>query len=77
MSAAYFFYHPDIARLSPGVGNVLRCVELAKELGAQHLYLGYRVAGCASLQYKGFFRPHELLDGRPAMFEPPVWREGQ
>lgn len=75
VSAAYFFYHPDIARLSPGIGNVLRCVQLAKELGAQHLYLGYRVQDCASLQYKGSFSPHELLEGRPAMFEAPVWRE--
>ncbi len=73
VSAAYFFYHPDIARLSPGVGNVLRCAQLTKELGAQHLYLGYQVKECASLQYKGYFKPHELLEGRPAMFEPPIW----
>jgi arginyl-tRNA--protein-N-Asp/Glu arginylyltransferase len=75
VSAAYFFYHPDIARLSPGVANVLRCVELAKEMRAQHVYLGYRVKACASLQYKGLFKPHELLDGRPAMSEAPLWRE--
>jgi arginyl-tRNA--protein-N-Asp/Glu arginylyltransferase len=25
------------------------------------VYLGYRVAGCPSLQYKGTFRPHEVL----------------
>jgi arginine-tRNA-protein transferase len=74
VSAAYFFYHPDIARLSPGVANVLRCVELAREIGAQHVYLGYRVKGCASLQYKGLFNPHELLDGRPSVTETPVWK---
>ncbi|MFZ5444786.1 MAG: GNAT family N-acetyltransferase [Myxococcota bacterium] len=74
-SAAYFFYHPDIARLSPGVGNVMRCVEMARELGCQHMYLGYRVRECASLKYKGLFQPHELLAGRPAMHETPVWRE--
>ena len=77
LSAAYFFYHPDIARLSPGVGNVLACVELARELGCQHLYLGYRVDGCASLTYKGMFRPNELLMGRPAVDEEPVWLEAQ
>lgn len=75
LSAAYFFYHPDIARLSPGVGNVLQCVELARELGAQHVYLGYRVEGCASLRYKGLFRPHELLEGRPSLEHAPEWHE--
>lgn len=77
LSAAYFFYHPDIARLSPGVGNVMACVELARELGCQHMYLGYRVDGCASLTYKGMFRPHELLMGRPAIDEEAVWLEAQ
>jgi arginine-tRNA-protein transferase len=77
VSAAYFFYDPVIARLSPGVGNVMRCVELARELGAQHMYLGYRVLQCASLQYKGLFGPHELLEGRPSAEETPVWREVQ
>lgn len=77
LSAAYFFYHPDIARLSPGVGNVMQCVELARELGCQHMYLGYRVDGCPSLTYKGGFRPHELLMGRPALDEEPVWLEAQ
>jgi arginyl-tRNA--protein-N-Asp/Glu arginylyltransferase len=74
-SAAYFFYDPTIARLSPGIGNVMLSIELARELGCQHVYLGYRVQDCASLTYKGHFRPHELLDGRPAMTDAPVWRE--
>lgn len=75
ISAAYFFYEPDIARLSPGIGNVVHCVDLARELGAQHLYLGYRVEDCASLTYKGLFHPHELLEGRPSVHEPATWRE--
>jgi arginine-tRNA-protein transferase len=74
-SAAYFFYHPDIARLSPGIGNVMQCVEAARELGCQHVYLGYRVQACASLRYKGQFQPHEVLVGRPAAHEPTIWRE--
>ncbi len=75
VSAAYFFYDPSIARLSPGVGNVMMCVELARELGAPHVYLGYRVIGCASLAYKGLFRPYELLAGRPGFDEVPRWFE--
>lgn len=74
-SAAYFFYHPDIGRLSPGIGNVMRCVEMARELGCQHMYLGYRVEDCPSLTYKGHFQPHEMLMGRPSMLATAEWKE--
>ncbi len=73
-SAVYFFFHPDYAHCSPGTANVVKLVELARERGLSHVYLGYRVHGCASLRYKGTFRPHELLEGRPAPDEAPRWR---
>lgn len=58
-----------------GSGIRMQCVEAARELGCQHVYLGYRVQGCASLVYKGQFQPHEVLVGRPATHEPAIWRE--
>ncbi len=64
LSAAFFFFDPDYGRLSPGTANVLSLVDDARAAGLPHVYLGYRVAGCASLEYKGLFRPHEAL-GRP------------
>ncbi|HYH96927.1 arginyltransferase [Hyalangium sp.] len=73
-SAAYFFYHPDYAQFSLGTANVVKQVEIALERGLPHLYLGYRVKGCASLRYKGTFRPHELLEGRPGPTEEPRWQ---
>lgn len=73
VSAIYFYFHPDIGRLSPGVANVMLCIELAKRAGIPHVHLGYRVQGCASLKYKGTFFPHELLQGRPGPDETPVW----
>jgi arginyl-tRNA--protein-N-Asp/Glu arginylyltransferase len=72
-SAIYFFYDPEIARLSPGVANVMLSVELARQRGIPHVYLGYRVLGCASMRYKATFRPHELLVGRPGADEAPRW----
>lgn len=75
LSAVYFFFDPGIARLSPGVANVMLGVEVARAQGIPHLYLGYRVIGCASLRYKDAFRPHELLEGRPAFDEEPIWQE--
>jgi arginine-tRNA-protein transferase len=49
------------------------CLSLARERGIPHVYLGYRVLGCASMRYKATFRPHELLLGRPAPDEEPRW----
>jgi arginine-tRNA-protein transferase len=73
LSAAFFFYDPDYSRLSLGTANVVTLVADARAAGRRHVYLGYRVAGCASLQYKGAFRPHELLAGRPRHDEEPRW----
>lgn len=75
-SAVYFFYDPAYAHLSLGTANVVRQVELAKERGIAHVYLGYRVLECASLRYKARFGPHELLEERPAMGEAPRWGPG-
>ncbi|MHB8879664.1 MAG: arginyltransferase [Myxococcaceae bacterium] len=74
-SAVYFFYHPDIANLSPGVANVMYCLEAARAHGIPHVYLGFRVMGCPSMRYKASFRPHELLEGRPGFDEEPRWVE--
>jgi arginine-tRNA-protein transferase len=77
LSAAYFFYDPDLAHLSLGVANVLHLVDDARRLGVPHVYLGYRVAGCASLAYKSGYRPHELMRERPAPTEVPPWRSAE
>jgi arginyl-tRNA--protein-N-Asp/Glu arginylyltransferase len=72
-SAVYFFYAPDLASRSPGTASVVFQIELARAVGIPHVYLGYRVRGCASLRYKEDFRPHELLSGRPGFRQAPVW----
>jgi arginyl-tRNA--protein-N-Asp/Glu arginylyltransferase len=74
VSSIYFFYHPDAAAWSPGVASVLFEAEWARQRGCTHLYLGYRVAACPSTAYKGQYGPHELLLGRPAFDEEPVWK---
>jgi arginine-tRNA-protein transferase len=72
-SAIFFFYHPDMADLGLGTANVVTQIEIARQRGIPYVYLGYRVTGCPSLRYKAAFHPHELLEGRPALDEPPVW----
>jgi arginine-tRNA-protein transferase len=61
LSAAFFFHDPDYARYSLGTANVVALVDDAQASGRAHVYLGYHVAGCASLEYKSSFGPHEIL----------------
>jgi arginyl-tRNA--protein-N-Asp/Glu arginylyltransferase len=75
ISAAFFFYDPAYAHMSLGTANVLSLIADARAAGRAHVYLGFRVSGCASLRYKATFRPHELLMGRPAPGEAAVWKE--
>jgi arginine-tRNA-protein transferase len=73
MSAVYFFWDPERAPASLGVANVVMLVADARAKNLPHVYLGYRVLGCASLVYKSKYAPHELLIGRPELGEPPAW----
>src|SRR5262245_17955279 len=62
LSAIYFYYDPEERGRSLGTFNVLRIIEAAAERRLPHVYLGYFVAGCRSLEYKARFRPNETLD---------------
>jgi leucyl-tRNA---protein transferase len=72
-SAVFFYFDPDYARESLGVANVVSGVDDARREHRTHVYLGYRVLGCASLEYKSRFVPYEVLEGRPRLDEEPVW----
>ena len=61
LSAIYFYYEPEERQRSLGTYNVLRALQYASHRHLAHVYLGYRVEGCISLQYKGRFRPNEVL----------------
>ena len=68
LSAIYFYYEPALRQRSLGTWNVLCILDAARQRRLRHVYLGYFVAGCASLEYKANFQPNEILgaDG--------VWR---
>ena len=61
LSAIYFYYDPAERDRSLGTFNVLSVIRNARESNLPHVYLGYYVAGCRSLEYKGRFRPNEVL----------------
>jgi arginine-tRNA-protein transferase len=73
LSAVYCYHDPSRSQLSIGTYNVLQGIEYGRRKGLRHVYLGYRVEGCVSLQYKGRFRPQESLSGRVAEGEAPRW----
>jgi len=69
LSAIYFFHDPEERARGLGTWNVLRIIEEAQRRRIPHLYLGYFVPGCRSMEYKARFGPNEVLgtDG--------TWRE--
>ena len=73
VSAVYCYYDPEERRRALGVYSVLKQIELARQRGAEHLYLGYWVAGNQSMRYKANYRPHEILEGRPALDRSACW----
>jgi arginine-tRNA-protein transferase len=62
MSAIYFFYDPEMRPRSLGTYNVMCLLRECARAGLEHLYLGYYVAGCRSLEYKATFTPNQVLD---------------
>lgn len=61
LSAIYCYYDPTEGGRSPGTFNILSLLASARERGLPHVYLGYYVAGCRSLEYKRKFGPNEVL----------------
>ena len=61
LSAIYCYYDPTEGARSLGTFNILSLLASARERGLPHVYLGYYVAGCRSLEYKRKFRPNEVL----------------
>lgn len=70
LSAIYTFFSVDEAldKRSLGTLAILRLIELARDKGLPHLYLGYWIEACRKMRYKQNFTPLEVLDGRQ-------WRE--
>jgi arginine-tRNA-protein transferase len=61
ISSVYHYFDPGAAKRSIGVYSALCEIQLCREQGIPHYYLGYWVNGCASMEYKTNFRPYELL----------------
>lgn len=61
LSAVYTYYDPEHERRSLGTLSILTQLELAQRAKKQFVYLGYRVLGCVSSEYKARYLPHEIM----------------
>jgi arginine-tRNA-protein transferase len=68
LSSLYFYFDPAHAHRSLGVFGALNEIALARRAGLSWYYLGYWVNGCASMQYKADYHPHEIL------YPDGIWR---
>jgi len=73
ISSIYFYYDPDLPRLSLGVYSLLYQIELARVLELEWIYLGYWVDGCKAFAYKSNFKPQEILNDFPPIDKIAVW----
>ncbi|KAL9938609.1 hypothetical protein V8E36_002328 [Tilletia maclaganii] len=69
VSSVYLYYDPQYEHLNLGKASALREILLVQQLrrkrgmeGIQYYYLGYWIANCQKMVYKGSFRPQLVLD---------------
>ncbi|HEX6144600.1 MAG TPA: arginyltransferase [Geminicoccaceae bacterium] len=72
LSGVYKFFEPDESRRSLGSHIILWHVERARELGLDHVYLGYWIAESPKMAYKARFQPLEQLTPHGWRPLPPV-----
>lgn len=72
LSGIYFFYDPAYKERQLGTWVLISMIKNAAERGMPFAYLGYFVKGCRSMEYKGHYKPSEILypDGTWRLVDP-------
>jgi arginyl-tRNA--protein-N-Asp/Glu arginylyltransferase len=73
MSSIYFFHDPSMRDAAIGTYSVLCELEDGKKNAREHLYMGYYIRDCGSMNYKNRFRPHQFLQKYVTDTETPCW----
>jgi len=63
LSSVYFYWAPELKKLSVGVYSALAEIELCKTWKKKYYYLGYLVPGSKTMTYKADFPGAEVWDG--------------
>ncbi|OHE06692.1 MAG: arginyltransferase [Sulfurimonas sp. RIFOXYD12_FULL_33_39] len=74
VSSIYFYYDPDYEQYSLGKLSLYNQIMFAKKSQKKWIYLGYYVQECQSLSYKSQYKPYLTLQGRPDIYENPIWQ---
>jgi arginine-tRNA-protein transferase len=61
LSAVYSFFDPAQNKRSLGSCLILRLIDIARERGLDHVYLGYWIENSRKMAYKARFKPLEAL----------------
>jgi hypothetical protein len=61
ISSVYCFYDPEMSHLSLGKYVALREIEFVRDNQLQYYYLGFYIPNCPKMNYKGDYKPSELL----------------
>lgn len=61
ISSVYCFYDPELSHLSLGKYAALREIEFVRAQQLQYYYLGFYIPSCPKMNYKGDYKPSELL----------------
>jgi len=72
LSGIYFFYDPDYKDKQLGTWILITMITVCAQRGLPYAYLGYFVKGCRSMEYKGHYKPSEILypDGTWRLVDP-------
>ena len=71
LSSVYYSYDPRFARFSLGTYSIIRECRLAADSGLEWYYLGYYIAECERMVYKGKFLPRQFYN-----WEKERWEDG-
>ncbi len=62
LSSVYFYFEPEYAKRSLGIFSALTEIQETGRRGLRYWHMGFVVRGCAKMDYKNTFRPHEVRD---------------
>jgi arginine-tRNA-protein transferase len=74
LSSVYCFYDHDYENRSLGKFSILAQISISKQFNIPHLFLGYWIKDHYSMGYKENYMPFDILQNRPKIDEPCIWK---